>query len=37
VPNVSVSGPNPLEVPGAQRITIGMHQFQVEAGYARKY
>jgi long-chain fatty acid transport protein len=37
VPNVEVSGPNPLEVPGAQRITIGMHQFQIEAGYARKY
>ena len=37
VPNVSVSGPNPLEAPGAQRVTIGIHQFQVEAGYARKY
>jgi long-chain fatty acid transport protein len=37
VPTGSVSGPNPLEVPGAQRITLQMSQYQIEAGYARKY
>lgn len=37
VPTGSVSGPNPLEVPGAQRITLSMHQFEIEAGFARKY
>ena len=37
VPAVTQSGPNPLEAPGQQRITIGMNQFEVDAGYSRRY
>ena len=37
VPGVTVSGPNPLEVPGQQRITLDMHQYEFEVGYAGKY
>ena len=37
VPGVTVSGPNPLEVPGQQRITLDMHQYEFEIGYAGKY
>jgi len=33
-PNTSVTGPNPLEAPGKQNITIEMNQFQVEVGYS---
>jgi long-chain fatty acid transport protein len=36
-PKVTVTGPNPLEVPGQQRITLGMNQYEVELGYGRKY
>jgi long-chain fatty acid transport protein len=37
VPTGTVSGPNPLEVPGRQQITLAMHQLEFEVGYARKY
>jgi long-chain fatty acid transport protein len=37
VPNAAVSGPNPLEVPGRQAITLAMHQTEIEVGYAGKY
>jgi long-chain fatty acid transport protein len=37
VPTGSVSGPNPLEVPGRQQIMLAMHQFEIEVGYGRKY
>jgi len=37
VPTGSVSGPNPLEVPGRQQITLAMHQLEIEIGYGRKY
>jgi long-chain fatty acid transport protein len=36
VPGVAVTGPNPLEVPGQQRITLDMHQYEFEVGYAGK-
>lgn len=37
VPKVTLTGPNPLEVPGAQSITLGMNQYEVEIGYGRRY
>jgi long-chain fatty acid transport protein len=37
VPTGSVSGPNPLDLPGQQSITLKMRQIQIEAGYSRKY
>lgn len=37
VPTGTVSGPNPLEIPGRQQITLAMHQLEIEVGYARKY
>ena len=33
-PSVSVSGPNPLEAPGAQTIGLEMEQFDLEIGYS---
>jgi long-chain fatty acid transport protein len=32
-PSSSVSGPNPLEAPGAQTIKLKMHQYDIEAGW----
>jgi long-chain fatty acid transport protein len=33
-PSVSISGPNPLEVPGQQTIELEMDQFDLELGYS---
>ena len=33
-PSVSVSGPNPLEVPGQQTIELEMDQLDLEFGYS---
>jgi long-chain fatty acid transport protein len=33
-PSVSVSGPNPLEVPGTQTIALEMDQMDIEIGYS---
>lgn len=33
-PTHSVSGPNPLEVPGQQTIKLKMHQYDIEAGWS---
>lgn len=33
-PAKSVTGPNPLEVPGLQQIQLKMHEFEVEFGYS---
>lgn len=33
----SISGPNPLEVPGRQTITLTMDQWDVEVGYSVKF
>lgn len=32
-PNKTVSGPNPLEVPGQQSISLEMHEWEAEFGY----
>ncbi len=37
VPKATVTGPNPLEILGAQSITLGMNQYEVELGYGRRY
>lgn len=36
-PSTTVSGPNPLEVPGQQTISLNMHQIQYEVGYSVKF
>jgi len=33
----TVSGPNPLEAPGAQTIDLSMHQWEISLGYSWKY
>jgi len=33
-PSKSVSGPNPLEAPGAQQIQLKMHEWEIEFGYS---
>jgi long-chain fatty acid transport protein len=33
----TVSGPNPLEAPGAQTIDLSMHQWEISFGYSWKY
>ena len=33
-PEGSVSGPNPLDMPGQQTIELNMSQWQLEIGYA---
>lgn len=33
-PSKSVSGPNPLEAPGAQRIQLKMNEWEIEFGYS---
>jgi long-chain fatty acid transport protein len=33
-PSKSVTGPNPLEAPGAQQIQLKMHEFEIEFGYS---
>ena len=36
-PDVTVTGPNPFEVPGQQSISLRMHQFEIEANYGIKF
>jgi len=33
-PSASVTGPNPLDAPGAQNINLKMHEWEVEFGYS---
>ena len=33
-PSKTVSGPNPLEVPGGQQIALKMHEYELEFGYS---
>ncbi|HEY3412488.1 MAG TPA: outer membrane protein transport protein [Armatimonadota bacterium] len=36
-PNVNVKGPNPMEAPGQQTISLRMHEFEAEASWGIKF
>ena len=36
-PSKTISGPNPMEVPGQQTIDLKMYEYQVEASYTHKF